>query len=363
MKKNVLFYLAFSHFLGIGPVRFNKLLEYFGNVQTAYEANVRDIQQAIGAKVGQDFDQFRKAFDAEKTYSDIQKKNITILTREDEMYPHSLLHLSDLPICLYVKGDVSNYDFENESFFAIVGTRKITSYGQQVTSIFSSQLAESGLVIVSGLALGVDAIAHSAALDAKGKTIAFLGCGVDVIYPTENTQLYHRIIENGGLVMSEFPPGRRVQPGLFVSRNRLISGLSAGILVVEGLKDSGSLITARCAAEQGKEVFAPPAPITSQQSEAPNLLLKEGAKMVTSPQDILEEFQLSARYQTQQKNIDFLTSEEKWIYEKLRHEPFLSDDLATHSTLGISQILSILTSLELQGMIERNREGKYQVKM
>lgn len=358
MNENLPYYMGFSHFLGIGPVRFNILLQHFGSIKKAYEADFIDIQKAIGRKMGNDF---RTTFNYEKKIEEIRKKNIYILTREDPLFPQQLREISDPPICLYVKGDIHSIDFNKEIFFGIVGTRMPTSYGVQVATLFASELASANCIIVSGLALGVDAIAHRAAIDSGKKTVAFLGCGVDLTYPYANRKLYNDIINGHGLVISEFPPGMTVQKGMFVARNRLISGLSKGVMVVEGLKDSGSLITARYAAEQGKEVFAPPVPLTSPNSEAPNILLKEGAKFVTSAKDILDELNLRAIPKSHAEITASLSSEEKDVYLQVLAEAKLPDDIVTSSTLPIHQVLSTISTLEIKGVIEKNSEGKYQV--
>ena len=210
---------------------------------------------------------------------------------DSEDYPESLKNISDPPICLYVKGNIDLFQARHQNpdlvgtaknlvssldpiFFAIVGTRKPTSYGVQVAKKFAYELTEAGFVIVSGMAMGIDTVAHQAALDAGGRTVAVLGCGVNIIYPAANRSLYENIIKNGGAVISEFPPNQMVLKGLFISRNRIISGLSKGVLIAEGLQDSGALITARFAGEQGKEIFAPPGPITSEMSTS---ILPQGA--------------------------------------------------------------------------------------
>lgn len=361
MSENLRYYLGFSHFLGIGPVRFHNLLSRFGTVRSAYEADRVAIQETIGKKIGEEFVKFRNSFNPEKKIEEIRKKQIYILTPEDPLFPQQLKDIPDPPICLYVRGDIQSMDFKKEIFFGIVGTRKPTTYGIQVATIFASELAVAGCIIVSGLALGVDAIAHRSAVEQGKKTVAFLGCGVDIIYPQANAKLYQDIINSGGLIMSEFPPGMVVMKGLFVARNRLISGLSRGVMVVEGFIDSGSLITARYAAMQGKEVFAPPAPLTSRNSEAPNLLLKEGAKMVTTTKDVLDELNLKAVPKSHQEIADSLSATEKEIYLQFLSEAKLPDDIVSTSTLPIHEVLSTISTLEIKGIIEKNQEGKYQV--
>ena len=357
---NIQYYIGFSHFLGIGPVKFDLLLKHFDDVESAYFASEKKLMPIVGQKTALKFADFRKRFKAKEEFEKYKKNNITVLTREHIKYPSTLREIYDPPICLYVRGDLKSYDFDNNRYFAIVGTRKPTSYGIQITKRFSGELARAGFMIVSGMALGIDTVAHEAALEACGRTIAFLGCGVNIVYPQSNYGLYHEIIKKGGLVISEFPPDMTVLPGLFVSRNRLISGLCRGVLVAEGQKDSGSLITARCALEQGKEVFAPPAPITSDQSEAPNSLIKEGATLVTSVQDIFDTFSLS--YKTNQiddSTISTLSHEEKSIITILEHEALTANEIGKKLKAQIAIILPYLSNLELLGIIEKNNVGVY----
>jgi DNA processing protein len=226
---------------------------------------------------------------------------------------------------------------------------------------FASHLASMGIIVVSGMALGIDSLAHWAALNSLGKTIAVLGCGVDVVYPPSNRGLYQEILKKGGLIISEFPPGRTVLKGLFVARNRIISGLSSGVLVIEGAKDSGALITARYAAEQGKEVFAPPSPLTSPMSEAPNFLLKQGAKLVTDVSDILNEFNLNISPKKKKDLTKDLSDDERLIFESLSVLPKTIDDLILETKIPVDKILNLLSILEIKGVVEKNKEGKYQI--
>lgn len=359
MCRSDLYYLFFSYFLGIGPITFDLLVQQFGSAEAIYCASDKELQHRLKDTFASKLIAFRKEFNPEKEYERLSNKNIAVVCRLHPSYPYQLRELRDAPICLYMKGNIKNFDYANAKFFAIVGTRTPTDYGQQVASRFSAELSEAGFVIVSGLARGIDAIAHKAALSAKGKTIAFLGCGVNIPYPPSNAKLYDEILLKGGLIISEFPPDMMVKPGLFVQRNRLISGLSQGILVAEGLKDSGSLITARFALEQGKEVFAPPAPITSAQSEAPNMLLKEGAKMVTCIQDILDEFHMQSTPATTGSVLSSLSESEQQIYKILLSQPQTSDELAYMLSLPIQHILMTISGMELKGVISKGSAAKY----
>ena len=210
------------------------------------------------------------------------------------------------------------------------------------------------------MAMGVDGLVHQATLDVQGKTIAVLGCGVDIIYPSIHRVLYSEIINDKSIVLSEFPPGQQVQPDLFIQRNRIISGLSKGVLVIEGMRDSGTLITARFAAEQGKEVFAVPSPITSPLSEAPNLLIKQGAKLVTSVEDIIDELEL--KIEKQQEPSMKLDCKEKEIYETLKKEPKSADDLEMELHIPIHELSQILSVMEIKGKLEKTNDGTYQIR-
>ncbi len=359
MSEADLQYIFFSYFIGIGPVTFDKLIKHFGSLDTLYHAKLQELKVVLRESVAHELNDFRKKFHPEKEYESLKKKNITVVTREHSSYPSQFKHLSDPPICLYVKGDFNKYNYERDKYFAIVGTRTPTDYGKQVAHKFASELSQAGFVIVSGLASGIDTVAHKAALSSGGRTIAFLGCGVDIVYPPSNLHLYDEILSHGGLIISEVPPMMRVMKGLFVQRNRLISGLSQGVLVAEGLKDSGSLITAKCALEQGKDVFAPPAPITSAQSAAPNLLLKEGAKMVLGIEDIFEEFNMSVTPATTASVLTLLNPQEKDIYTLLASEPYTSDELARSLHIPISTVLMSISGMELKGVIVKGSAGKY----
>lgn len=357
MSKFLKYYLGFSYFLGIGPVRFKQLINHFGNPKNAYEADSKELIKILGEKLTQKFINFRQEFKADSIYQQLFKKNIQVLTLEDPDYPYRLSQISDPPICLYVIGNKKILNEKN--IFAIVGTRKPTSYGLQVTEKFAEALTEYGFVIVSGMALGIDSAAHWGVVKVGGKTIAVLGCGVDIIYPPANQQLYQKIIETNGAIISEFPPSHTVLKGLFIARNRIIAGLSQGVLVVEGAKDSGALITARYAAEQGRDVFAPPSPITSPLSEAPNLLLKQGAKIVTSVEDILEEYQVKIKVKDKESILENLQGLEKEIMKIIIAEPKTPDELAIVLKQPISQLLNSLSLLEIKGVIKKGNDGKF----
>ncbi len=365
MTEEILYYIGFSHFYGIGPIRFSLLKKHFKTVKQAYLAKKDELVELIGDNLTEKFIKFRQSFDLEKKYQEIKKKNIIVLTVDDENYPQDLKNIPDPPICIYVKALPSSIIFDkNFSDYlriAIVGTREPTNYGAQIARKFSYELAKAGFIIISGLAYGIDTIVHQSCLEARGQTIAVLGCGVDVVYPAANRGLYEKIIEKNGVIISEFPPGQTVLKGLFISRNRIISALSKGVMVVEGGEDSGSLITARYAAEQGKDVFAPPSPITSKMSAAPNILLKQGAKLVTSVEDIFEEFNLKITPKKEDEVKNKLTYFEKQIFEALKEKPLSIDDLVLKLQRPITEILNYLSMMEIKNIIKKNQENLYEL--
>ncbi|MFA6532484.1 MAG: DNA-processing protein DprA [Patescibacteria group bacterium] len=357
----LLYYLGFSYCLGIGPMKFTSLKSYFGTAKNAYLANRKNLEKILGFKLTEKFIEFRRKFDPIKELEKLNKDKIRVLKVDSKEYPESLKNISDPPICLYMKG--STRWSTPTTYFAIVGTRKPTAYGIQITKKFTRELVEAGFIIVSGMALGIDTISHEETIDNGGKTVAVLGSGVNVIYPSSNYRLYNKIIKTGGMVISEFPPNQFVLKGLFISRNRIISGLSRGVLVTEGGEFSGALITAKFAGIQGKDVFAIPSPINSQMAPAPNLLIKQGARMVTSTQDILDEFGMLVTPKRKEDIRKKLNNLEKLIFDILIKSPQTVDYLALELNQTASQILNVVSLMEINGIIEKNIEKYYQIKI
>ncbi len=288
------YWLGFNYFSKLGPARFKLLLEYFGSAKKAWSASLSDYQK-IGLRnnLTESFLSFRKDFDFGKSQNIIKDKKIIALTWMDKDYPERLRNIQDSPPVIYLKTGIKRKDFNNFWKFpsvGVVGTRKVTSYGRQVTEKLVSGLVNNKVVIVSGMAQGVDGIAHGAAIGKRGKTIAVLGSGVDVLYPQENRDIYMNLsCSDKGMVISDFPPGTQPKPENFPFRNRIVAGLSDVVLVTEAARRSGSLITARLAGEQGKDVFAVPGRIDMPQSEGATFLIQNGAKAISSVEDILEE--------------------------------------------------------------------------
>jgi DNA processing protein len=273
----------------------------------------------------------------------------------DKNYPRLLKEIYDPPKELFFLGEIKA---EENLPLAIVGTRKVSNYGKQVTIELGRSLARAGFTIVSGLALGVDGLAHQAAIDVKARTIAVLGCGLDKIYPPNHKKLAEKIITQGGLIISEYPPGTPPLKHHFPTRNRIIAGLSLGVLVIEAPETSGALITARYALEQNREVFAVPGNIFNQNSIGTNQLIKLGAKLVTKPEDIFETFNLDLP-KKQKKEIKPANKEEEAILKVLSDEPISIDEIVKQSGLNTSIVSSTLIMMEISGKVKNLGGGQY----
>lgn len=362
------FWLAFSAFPGVGPVRFALLLSHFGSAKKAWEASTGDLFKInFGEKLTAKFDSFRREFSVEGYAKKLKDEEVSFLILIDEKYPKLLKQISDPPFVLYIKGKSTSNDdkkpWDINKSIAVVGTRKITNYGREVTELLTKQLVSAGLTIVSGLAFGVDAAAHQAAIEMGGKTIAVLGCGVDCVNPPSNKWLYEKIIDGNGAVVSEMPLSHEPSRGLFPARNRIISGLSLGVLVTEGAKDSGALITASDAAAQGREVFAVPGPITSSLSQGPTQLLKKGAKLVSTVEDILEELNISQPPSPTSSRLRGIqaTPEEKKIIQILENESIEFDEIVRIISWPASHVGSILSIMEIKGMVKNTGNNVYKL--
>lgn len=356
-------WLAFSAFPGVGPVRFALLLSHFGNAKKAWDASTSDLLRInFGEVLTAKFDKFRREFSVEGYAKKLKEKEVSFLILSDEKYPKLLREIPDPPFVLYVKGKSSptpRWDISKS--IAVVGTRKVTNYGREVTRFLVAELVSAGLTIVSGLAIGVDSVAHEAAIEAGGRTIAVLGCGVDCCYPRVNQNLYDKIISGSGVVISEMPLSHWANKGLFPARNRIVSGLSLGTLVVEGAQDSGALITARLAAEQGREVFAVPGPITSTYSQAPSLLIKKGAKMVTNAGDILEELNIKSTKSIKGIKSFTGTVEEEKILSILGEDELHFDEIVRQSQMETAKIGSLLSIMEIKGIVRNVGNNNYAI--
>ncbi|MFH1217705.1 MAG: DNA-processing protein DprA [Pseudomonadota bacterium] len=357
--------IALSFTPGLGLRSWNKLLDVFGDPGTVLGADhglIRRQVPGVGEKVIAGIDKDRLRAEAEAEMERASRAGIRIIACGDSEYPELLSDIVDPPVLLYVKGDAS---LLKSPCLGIVGARASTVYGQRIAADLAGQLCRRGLTVVSGLALGIDAAAHSGALRVKGATVGVLGCGIDVVYPRQNNNLYDEIAEQGALV-SEYRLGTLPEPFRFPARNRIISGISLGVVVVEAAKKSGSLITARMALEQGREVFAIPGRIDSRKSEGTHRLLQEGAKLVHSVDDILEEIAhfvspASPTKKTETARVG-LSAEEEKIFALIDVYPQNIDALIQQSGMTAHKVNEILLLLELKGAVEVLPGRQYQKK-
>jgi len=343
------YWVGFSFIPSIGRVRFNQLETHFGKLEDAWRADADELRKArLDDSVVKAILQHRPKIDPDAEMEKVIQHGLKVYTWHDDAYPTRLKEIYDYPPLLYIKGEITPAD---EWSLAVVGTRRVTIYGRQVTEEIVTDLARHKITIVSGLARGVDSIAHQAALDAGGRTIAVLACGLDIIYPSENVNMAKRIVENGALI-SEYPLGVKPRPDHFPRRNRILSGLTLGTLVTEAGEGSGALITSDMALEQNREVLAVPGSILSPASYGTNKLIKQGAKLVQNCQDILEELNLSAVAQQMEfKEILPASDTEKTLLEKLSTEPVHIDEICATCGLPVATVSSTLAMMELKGMV------------
>src|SRR4051812_2751814 len=344
-----------------------RLLKEFGSPEEVFRAPLPRLEACrLPAPVAQAVHKKQSFKRAEKELALTRRTDrCRLLNWTDPEYPQTLLQIYDPPVLLYVRGDAQVL---NQPGISIVGTRRPTLYGTQMAERLGRELAARGLVIISGMARGIDAIGHQGAMAVYGRAVGVLGTGVDVCYPKENKKLYEKVLERGAII-SEFPLGTHPAPENFPIRNRIVAGMPLGVVVVEGAQYSGSLITARLAMEFGREVFAVPGNVTQPVSFAPNLLIKQGAKLVTNGEDVIEELPTpirallvkAERQETEQLNLlaaASLNSSEKKIFELLSvDEPSQIDDIVERSGLHSCEVLATLFDLEMKGIV-RQLPGK-----
>ncbi len=387
--------LAFSNSIGVGPKSFLKLLKLYGSAEKAWrQSSPEKFKNAgVGKVFYGKFENFKKEFNIDEYKKKLQKAKVEFIPYGDKFYPESLKSIESSPIGLYVKGNkglllncmypspqpsplgggsdhhsLSPRERARERgmpVLAVVGSRKITSYGRQVTENLVIELVANNFIIVSGMALGVDGIAHKSAVEQGGSTIAVLGCGVDCPYPRENEKLYEEILDSGGLVISEYPLGMPANQGTFPARNRIVAGLSSSVLITEAAEDSGSLITAELAIKQGKTVFAVPGPITSQMSRGAIKLLKQGAKLVQTADDIFDELKVKGEKGKGKSVIasaakQSLSKVELKVYECIQNEEKGIDEISRETKIKTSELMSILSGMELSGIV-KSFNGKFRV--
>ncbi len=361
-RQNLFHWLALKRIPGLGPVGRVRLLRRFKTPERIFQADPLELETVEGLRKTslQALIHFQGREQVERELDQLEQKGIEVLTLQDPRYPPLLAQIPDPPLFLYYQGNPSERD---RASLAVVGSRMGTPYGLKITERLARGLAQSGLTVVSGLALGIDAAAHWGALSGGGRTVAVLGSGLDVLYPKENAKLFHRLREVG-MVCSEFPPGTLPERQNFPIRNRIISGMSLGVVVVEAGQSSGSLITARLALDQGREVFAVPGSIDSYKSTGTNQLIKQGAKLVEHVRDILEEIsrpglerQEVPEFEPQPDNLD-LTEEERPIWEALGDRTLHVDELVRATGIPTATLLGLLLGLELKGCV-RQLPGKF----
>lgn len=355
MAEKIFYWLALSLTPGIGSILMKRLLDQFHSPEAVFQASMKELLrvEGLGEKVAREIKKGPLEKGVEKELSLLERVKGKILTLNDDHYPARLKEIYDPPPLIYMRGEIQK---EDELAVAIVGSRKTTSYGRWITEKIGRDLASHGVTVISGMARGIDSVAHQGAIQGGGRTIAVLGCGIDVVYPPENRSLYDQIIEHGA-VLSEFPMGSPPEGGHFPRRNRIISGLSIGTVIVQASADSGSLITANYALEQGREVFAVPGNVGAEGSRGTNRLIKEGAKLVESSEDILEDILPQWRRRKEEELIQtesllsHLTQEERNLYELIEESPMHIDRIIQRSQLDPGKAASLLLNLELKGVI------------
>ncbi len=349
-------WFALNGVANIGAVRFVALVRKFGSPQAVFEAprsalaKIPDIGEKVIAALSEPIDEI----ECRRQVEQLDRRGARLLTILDSDYPLCLKKIYDPPPFLIVKGELRPGD---ESAVALVGSRAFTDYGRQVTELLGRELCAAGVTVVSGLASGIDSIAHKAAISSGGRTIGVLGCGLDTIYPPENKSLYEDVAANGA-VITEFPFETKPEKFNFPSRNRIIAGLSRGVVVIEARKGSGALITAKHAMDQNREVFAVPGNILHQSTHGTNELLKQGAIPVTQTADILLALGLHPQQRREPpKPAPSLPEAEQAIYDRLSDQPQLVDSLSVSVNRPVQEVLSLLLSLEMAGLV-RQLPGK-----
>lgn len=352
------FAVAFTRIEEIGPIGFKKILQGFPSLENAWHAGIQDfVHIGISHILALKICERKKIIDPEQEWNRVLKENVSVIIYDDSEYPKLLKEISVPPLLLYYRGTVKNLELP----LAVVGTRKVSPYGREVTGNIVSVLVQNGFSIISGLALGVDTIAHETALEYRGISWAVLGCGIDqkTIYPPTNRKLAEKIVASGGALISEYPPYTQAYPFHFPQRNRIISALCLGTLVTEAPEKSGALITSHYALEQNREVFAVPGSILNPNAQGTNQLIKMGAHPVTSASDILEAFNIHPTPSATRSNETILTPEQNLILHSVTLEAVHIDSIIQTTGLPSQKVISALTYFELQGIVKYLGNGMY----
>ena len=375
-RTNLLEWLALTLTPGLGPTKSRKLVEHFGSAEAVFRASLTELESAnIQAVSAQSLATGKSVELAQEEIARAAAAGVTVISIDDALYPRRLREIYDPPIILYVRGDA---ELLAKPGIAMVGTRHPTPYGSGMAERLATDLAAQGLVIISGMARGVDTASHRGAISAKGKTVAVFGTGVDVIYPKENSRLSEQILALGGALISEFSLGTFAAPQNFPIRNRILSGMSIGVLVVEAAEYSGTRITARLALEQNRDVFAVPGNVTNKNSWGPNTLIKQGAKLVATWEDVWEDLPTEVRLaltpppspESSTESPASLFPDDGLPPHERRILSLLKADEATHidalvekleAQMSSSEIFAALFELELNGKV-RQMPGKNFVK-
>jgi DNA processing protein len=358
------FWVGFNRVHGIGPSRLEKLLLAFGGIEEAWNASALDLERAkLGPRYVQALLETRRTLDLDEEMERLDEAGFHVLTWDDSNYPERLREISASPPVLYIWGELDPHD---RWAAGIVGTRQPTPYGRTVTQDLASALAVNGVTVVSGMARGIDGISHAAALESGGRTLAVLGSGLDEIYPPEHRNLAQRIAKRGAVV-SDYPLGTKPEGRNFPPRNRIISGLSLAVVIVEAGESSGALITANYAAEQGRTLYAVPGRIYSRASRGTHRLLRSGAQPLTSVDDLLEGLNLDLIARQEQVGHELPEDEkERSVYKTLTGDPIHVDEIQLRCGLPISEVTAALALMELKGRVQqvggmqyvRMREGR-----
>jgi len=352
------YWVAFSQIPQIGAMRFKLLLAYFESMKEAWNGSSSQYKNAgIDKKTVDQVIKGKQNIDPDFELDKIQKQNVQVITIKDKNYPTSLAQIYNPPALFYYKGNLNILD---RPCLSVVGTRKITNYGKRVTADIVAELTKNGLTIVSGLAFGIDALAHQTTIESNGKTAAVLGSGLDNIYPISNTKLALKILETDGCIISEYPIGMAALKHHFPVRNRIISGLSLGTLVTEAGLSSGALITTKYALDQNRQIFAVPGSIYNESAAGPNKLIKFGAVPVTSADDILEALNIEKLHQHEKvRKIIPDSPQEKLICDTLSSEPITIDKIVKMTSMEIQKVNSTLTMMEMKGIVKNLGGGNY----
>lgn len=340
------FCLALNNLVGFGPITFRKLIEEFGSPE-----NLFDNREKI-------FDKYKSKVEFGLLEQTLKERSIDYISYLEDLYPDNLRNIPDAPIVLFFRGHWDKQRIDNS--FSIVGSRRCTNYGKKYTEIFSSSLSELGYGVVSGMAFGIDRLAHLSCIESGGYTVAVLASSVDNPTPINNSDVYNMILENSGVIISEYSPFDKVAPGLFAQRNRIIAGISKGSIIVEAGEKSGSLITASLALDYGREVFAIPGSLDFQNSEGTNRLIRDSkAKLVTNVEDVLSEFGHNFIERKATVELKDLSFQEKEVYNTILAEPLLVEEISRKINKSVHDVISICSILEVKGILKRDENSKF----